>query len=145
MNPYVKGVVKEFRSSIKLPGLKFGVGTGGNNSMGSFASSKDCICCFILKQNCYNLATNFVDYCQDVLKARIIKHVHNSKISVEVLSNFAVLMPVDVFAMVMGALPTFHTRSAEVHEFARERKSVVPILNKLNDFIAREMSEACMY
>jgi hypothetical protein len=62
-----------------------------------------------------------------------------------VLSNFAVRMPVHVFAMVMGALPTFHTRSAEVHEFARERKSVVPILNKLNDFIAREMSKACMY
>jgi hypothetical protein len=45
----------------------------------------------------------------------------------------------------MGALPTFHTRSAEVHEFARERKPVVPVLDKLNDFIDREMSKACMY
>ncbi len=45
----------------------------------------------------------------------------------------------------MGALPTFHTRSAEVHEFARKRKPVVPVLDKLNDFIDRKMSKACMY
>ncbi len=56
-----------------------------------------------------------------------------------------VRMPVRMFAMVISALPTFHTRSAEVHEFVREWKPVVLVLDKLNDFIDRKMSKACMY
>jgi len=63
----------------------------------------------------------------------------------EMLSDLTVRIPVGVFAMVMSALPTFHTGSAEVHEFVREWKPVVPILNKLNDFVARKMSQTGMY
>ena len=63
----------------------------------------------------------------------------------EMLSDLTVRIPVGVFATVMSALPTFHTGSAEVHEFAREGKSIVSILNKLDNFLARKMRQAGMY
>ena len=110
-----------------------------------FASGKDCVRCFILKQDRDHFVTNLVNHSQDVSKSKIIVHVHNCKIGVKVLSNVTVWVPVSVFPVVVSSLPTFHTGSTEVHEFAREGKSVVSILNKLDNFLARKMRQAGMY
>ena len=63
----------------------------------------------------------------------------------KVLSNSTVRVPVSVFPVVVSSLPTFHTGSAEIHEFAGEGKSIVSILNKLDNFLARKMRQAGMY